>query len=185
MKSLIFFALVFFSLASQAQVEVGIAAGYRSNQIDTDLRNANTSSVGGMQFGPIFHFPITDLWGLRSGFLYTRRSAWIDNTASGTVDIQYAYFDVPVTAQLRFSDLAGVFGGFVVGFNQSKDVSCSRTQCAAADMRSVILPWQVGLNFRLISSLGGELFYEYVPGDLSANVQNMRSVGANLIYYFE
>lgn len=186
----IFAALFIFilSLAAQAQsrIEFGIAGGFRSMQVETDISSATTNSKTGYQVGPLAYLPLNDFWGLRTGFLYTQRFANLQNTNKGDVDIQYAYFDVPGTVMIRFADFAGAFAGPVLAFNQSKDVTCTKNaECAALDVKSIIVPWQLGLSFRFLSQLGAELYYEYVPGDLSTNVSNMKTVGGNLVFYFE
>ncbi len=188
----ILLSLIFLIATVQAKAEtrgdIGFGAlfGLRSNQADTDIRNATVNSRMGYQFGVLALFPIVKAIEVRSGFMYTQRYSEIANTASGTVTVDYSYFDVPMTLMYRFSEAAGVFAGPVIAFNQSKEVTCSRnTNCAALDVKSVVMPLQIGLNFKFLPQMGGEVFFEYTSGDLSTNVANMRSVGANLIYYFE
>ncbi len=185
MKFLFVLFLSLFSLSASAQIEFGVTAGFRSGEIETDIQYATTSGRTGIHAGVLAYLPIHDNWGLRSGFLYTRRPAMIDNTLSGQVDIQYAYFDVPATVLIKFADYAGAFAGPVIAFNQSREVSCSLTNCSAQDVQAVVMPWQLGLNFRFLPSVGAEMFYEYLPGELSASVSNMRTVGASVIFYLE
>lgn len=183
----VFFAFVFLMLSqAQAQIGFGVAAGVRSNQAETDIHGAETSSRSGLQFGVLAQFPIVNSFEVRSGFFYTQRYSEIEKTASGNVSVDYTYFDIPLTPSFRLSDAAAIFAGPVFAFNESKEVSCTnRATCAALDVKSVIVPWQAGVNFRFFSQAGGELFAEYAPGDLSTNVSDMKSVGANFIFYFE
>jgi hypothetical protein len=183
-----FLTAVLFLAAAQAQAQIGFGAliGMRSNQAETDIRNATVNSRTGTHFGVLALFPVVKALEVRTGFIYTQRYSEITNTASGVVSIDYSYFDVPMTLMYRFSEAAGVFGGPVIAFNQSKEVSCSKnTSCAALEVKSVVMPLQVGLNFKFAPQMGGEAFFEYTSGDLSTNVANMRSVGGNFVYYFE
>lgn len=171
---------------AQRDIQFGGLLGFRSGQTDTDVRGASTSSRSGWQFGVQTLFPIAPPIEVRSGFAYTQRFTEIKNTAQGTVTVDYSYFDVPLTVAYRFNEAASVFGGPVIAFNQSKEVSCTAAaNCAASDVKSVIMPLQLGISFKFLPQMGGELYYEYISGDLSNNVQNMRTVGANLIFYFE
>lgn len=186
-----FFVLLFCTVVSasafaEADIQFGGLLGFRSSSTDTDIRGASTASRSGFQFGVQALLPITNKFEVRTGAIYSQRYAEIKNTAQGTVTIDYAYFDVPMTVGLRFNEAAAVFAGPVISFNFSKDVTCSlQTNCAAADVKSVIMPLQLGVSFKLLPQAGAELYYEYISGDLSANVQNMKTVGANFIYYFE
>ena len=173
-------------LAAQADNEVGLSGGWRSGQATTDLPRANIGSKAGYQLGAVAWLQIFGPWSLRTGFLYTQRPATLTNTLSGDVDIQYSYFDVPATAYVKFSDNLGIFAGPILSFNQSKDVSCSqKPDCAAMDVKGLLIPFEFGLDFKFASQIGGEVYFEYVPGSLSVNVAEMKSVGANLIFLFE
>lgn len=186
MKIIFLFSLIFSSLAAQAQIQFGLAAGFRSGQAETNIQGATIPSETGMQFGAISYFPIQAPFGVRSGFLYTQRYSTIERTLSGTVDVDFAYFDVPLQGRMQFSDFGGVFAGPVLAFNQSKEVTCSnRANCAALDVRSFLLPLQLGLDFRFLPQVGGELYFEYVAGDLATSVSNMKTVGANVLFFFE
>jgi len=186
MKRFLSLLLILLGAHAQAQIGFGVAAGFRSNQAETDINRAQVNSRTGTQFGVLGFFPIAKTFEVRSGFFYTQRYSEITNTASGIVSIDYSYFDVPLTVLMRLSEAAGIFAGPVFAFNQSKEVSCTnRASCAALDVKSVILPWQAGVGFKFLPQAGGELFFEYTPGDLSTNVSDMKTVGANFIFYFE
>jgi hypothetical protein len=183
---LTFLAAIFVSFAAQAQSEFGLSAGIRSGQAETDLQGATLTGKTGFQVGALTWLPIYRGWSIRTGFLYSQRPSMLSNTASGDVDIAYSYFDVPVTPFYRFSDFAGIFGGPVLAFNQSKEVTCSsKTNCAAPDVKSFLVPLEIGLDFRFAPLMGGEVYFEYVSGSLSANVFDMKTVGANFLFFFE
>lgn len=171
---------------AEADFQFGGLLGFRSSQTDTDIRGASTVSRSSFQFGVQGLFPIVNQIEVRSGVVYTQRYTEIKNTAQGTVTVDYSYFDVPMTVAFRFSEAASVFAGPVISFNQAKEVTCSaQSNCSATDVKSVIMPLQAGVSFKFLPQVGAELYYEYISGDLSTNVQNMKTVGANFIYYFE
>jgi hypothetical protein len=186
MKILLFALIGLFLSPAYSQIQFGGLLGYRSNQAETDIKSAHVNARGGIQFGIEGLVPLGNSFEIRSGFTYAQRYSEIQNTAQGTVSVDYAYIDVPATLMYRFVPAVGIFAGPVLGFNQSKNVNCSlAATCAAVDVQSVIIPWQLGLNFRFLSQMGAEIFYEYVPGDLSTNISDMKSVGGNLLIYFE
>jgi hypothetical protein len=187
MKVLLSALILFFSLSVGAQIEFGVLGGVRSNQADTDIKRASISSRNSYQFGLLGFLPIwNEFAGLRTGGLISPRYVTINNTDSGAVEINYVYIDVPATLMFKFTEYAGIFAGPVLSFNYSKEVSCSlRADCAATDVKSVVAPWILGLHFKFLPQIGAELYYEIVPGDLSANVSQMTAVGANFIFFIE
>lgn len=186
MKAIFFVLATLFLAQAQAQIGFGALAGVHSGQADTDIAGAKMNSKTGFHFGVLALVPIVSNFEMRSGFIYNQRYAEIQNTAAGNVSLDFSYFDVPLTPMFRLSEAAGIFAGPVVAFNQSKEVTCTnRANCAALDVKSVVLPLQLGVNFKFMSQAGGELYAEYVAGDLSTNVSDMKTVGANFIFYFE
>ncbi len=170
----------------QTTSEFGLTAGIHSGQAETDLPRATISSKLGFQVGALAWLSIYHSWSLRTGFLYSQRPGALSNTSSGDVNIEYAYFDVPLTASLRFSDFASLFAGPLLAFNQSKDVICSaKPNCTAIDVNAFLVPIQMGLDFKFAPQVGAEIYVEVINGDLSANVSNMKTVGANLLFFFE
>lgn len=174
-------------LTAEARDEIGFSAalGLRSNEAETDVGSATVTSQVGLQAGILAYLPVSS-WVLRTGALYTQRSINLGPVQEGDVEVRYSYFDIPLTPVIRLSDYAGFFGGPLIAFNQSRDVSCSKvSNCSAFDVRSIIVPLQLGFQFRFLDQVGAEIFYEYVPGELSTNVSNMRTFGGNLTFYFE
>lgn len=177
---------VLISVPSFADHEFALLAGFRSGSTETDLRNASTETKTGFAAGGIFNLGLMDPWVLRTGFIISGRPASLGPTVQGKVDLNFYYVDVPATVMLRFSEAAGVFAGPVIAFNQSKETTCSiATNCGAQNVKSVIVPWQMGLQFKLMPQLGGEVFYEYIPGSLADNVAEMKTVGINALIFFE
>ncbi len=185
---LLFFVICSFLSAQSLAQNVNFAGvlGFRSMQMETDIAGASVNSKTGFQAGILLNVPLQSFLEVRSGVLYVQRHGEITNTAKGTVDINYAYFDVPAQLALRFNEAASVFGGTRFAFNQSKEVECSaNASCEASSVKSVLFPIELGVEFRFLPQMGAELYYEYIPGELSANVQNMKTIGINLTFQFE
>ena len=189
MKLFIILFYLIYSISALASSEIKVAGllGLRSSQTDTDIRGATTSTRTSFQFGALALFPIVSNIEIRSGFIYSQRYTEIKNVPQqGVVTVDYSYFDVPLTLGYRFGDAALAFAGPVVAFNQSREVDCSlQVGCSAINVESVLLPLQIGINFKFLPQAGAEVYYEYISGSLSSNVENMRTVGANFIFYFE
>ncbi len=159
--------------------------GVRSNSADTNVTKASVQNQTSWMAGVLGVLPLKYSLAARGGFIYNQRYVDISPTVQGTVSIQYSYFDVPLTVGYQFSDLAMIFAGPVLAFNQSKDVSCTHsTTCAALDVKSMIIPWQLGVHFLFLPDMGAEISYEYVPGDLSQSVANMRTLAIGAFYTF-
>jgi hypothetical protein len=185
MKSLLVILILSFQFQAQAVSLAGVL-GMRSSDADTDLANATIKNRTGMQAGVLGWTNFQGRIGGRSGFVYTQRYATLGPTQSGTVNFEYSYFDVPLTGTVQIGSWAWIFAGPVLSFNQSKDVTCSAVAtCSPFDVKSFIVPFQMGLDFKFAPQFGGEIFYEYVSGELSKNLSNMSSVGANILVYFE
>lgn len=175
-----------FNLSASADNEFALLGGLRSSSADTSLNNASVSSRTSYQAGALVNLELLSPWALRTGLLITGRQLSVGPTNQGTVNLNFMYADVPVLALYRFTDLAGIFAGAVVGFNQGKEMTCSGSgSCGAQGVDAVVFPWQIGVNFRFASQMGADLYYEYLPGSIDKNVSNVKTVGANLIVYFE
>ena len=174
------------AMAKQAPLQLSATFGFRSNSGDTNIQNASVTSKTSVHAGLLGILPLKYGWGARSGFMYTQRYVDIGPTLQGTVSIEFAYIDVPLTAVYRFSDAASVFAGPVIAINQSKDVNCTqKLTCTALDTKSVVVPWQAGAHFLFASDIGAEIFYEYTPGDLATSVSDVKSIGLTGFYTFE
>lgn len=159
--------------------------GVRSNSADTNVTKASVQTQTSWMAGVLGVLPLKYSFAARGGFIYNQRYVEISPTAQGTVSIQFSYFDVPLTMGYQFSDLAMVFAGPVLAFNQAKDVSCTQSStCAALDVKSMLIPWQFGVHFLFLPDMGAEISYEYVAGDLSQSVANMRSLAIGGFYTF-
>lgn len=182
----VFASLFSLAVVSTARAEIATVLGARSNTISTDLAGASTNSRLGYIAGVLGWLPVRNAFGIRSGFLYNQRFAGLGPTLQGDIDINYSYFDIPLTATYQFSTTTWAFAGPVLAFNQSRDVACTKNSgCSASDVKSFLLPWQIGADFKLTPYIGAEFFYEFLAGNLSANVSDMRAVGASLLIYID
>lgn len=186
MKYLIFCLLVL-GLASKGLAnETAILGGLRSSSAETDIRGAAVSSDPDFQAGLLANLELNKTWMLRTGVILTQRQLTLKPTSAGTVDLNFVYVDFPFTALYRFSNLGGVFAGPVFAFNQSKDTSCTnKLNCGSQSVDAISFPLQLGVSFRFADQLGAEFYYEYLAGNLEKNVSNVKTVGANLLFYFE
>ena len=181
----IFSFLFLVAVSAKAETDFAGILGIRMNSANTDVTGATVTAQSGVMAGVLAWFPVHDRFGLRSGAVFNQRFIRLSPTVQGTVDILYSYWDLPLTATFQFSSGFFLYGGPVLAFNQSKEVKCSLlSTCGALDVKSVVVPWQVGLDFRMIPQLGGEFFVEMIPGELSRNVSDMKSLGLSLVYYF-
>ncbi len=159
--------------------------GVRYNSASTDVPRASTTSKLGIIAGFLGWIPLRSSFGIRTGAVYNQRFVGIGPTQQGDIDIQYTYLDIPLTATFQINSIWSIFGGPVLAFNQSKEVTCSTSStCAAAEVSSFVLPWQAGVDFKMTSQLGGEFFVEGIFGELSRNVSNMKSLGLSLVIFF-
>lgn len=168
-----------------ADPEFGITAGFRSNNADTDSSGYKVTGKTGLNFGALALIPIKDAIGFRTAFTYSQRGLDLDSSGN-KVEVKLAYLDIPLTLYYKFSDFAGLFAGPVISLVQSKE--CSQTgssTCSLTSVQSSIVPISFGVTFKFAPQMGGELVYEQYSGKLSDEVNNLRSVGANFVFYFE
>lgn len=183
--SLMLSTMTLVSVAHAADIALILAGGVRSNSATTDLPNASVTNRTSFSGGLLGIAPINGHFVLRSGFLITQRYVDLGPTTQGTVDINFAYVDVPLTPMILLTNEAGVFAGPVIAMNVIKDCTASLTTCGATNVKSVIVPWTVGVQARFFGQFGGEIFYEKVFGDAADNVSNFTTVGGNILFYFD
>lgn len=184
----VLFAFGFFSstVFAAGDADYGLEVGIRSQSGDADGGTSSTTSQTAVQFGGVVHLPISGSWYIRTGMLYTQRPLQVKD-ASGVQDkISMNYLDVPVAVMYKFEDYAGVFGGVSLGLNLDK--SCDAPNCEVNDVKTPILPFIFGANFKFAPQLGATIYFESY-GDTLATVppytmKNYRAVGANLMITF-
>lgn len=182
----IFVLMMVFAVSFTANAEFAAVLGARSNTASTNITGASTSSRLGYMAGVLGWLPLRKSFGVRTGFLYNQRFVSLGPTLQGDIDVNFSYFDIPLTGTYQFNTQTWAFVGPVLAFNQSRDVTCSRnSSCSAADSKSFILPWQLGVDFKFAPQFGAEIFYEFMSGDLAAGVSDMRAIGASALIFFE
>ncbi len=175
------------NVAQASDLDFAVLVGTKNNSATTDITGATVTSKFGIMVGVLGLLPLTrNGFGIRSGGIYNQRYVTMGPSNQGDIEIQYTYFDIPMTPMLQIDRLITLFAGPVLAFNQSKDVSCSKAPtCAAADVKSFLMPIQIGADFRFAPQFGGEVFFESISGDISKNVANMTSVGFAGLIFFE
>ncbi|MFN7453559.1 MAG: outer membrane beta-barrel protein [Pseudobdellovibrionaceae bacterium] len=182
MKQLIISLVVALAAQVASAQDFGLTAGFRST--NADIEGATVSSGTGFQFGGLAWIPMTDVLYVRAGFHYTQKY-FESKVGSTTVEYKPTYLDIPLTLMYRFSDFGGAFIGPVLSLNQSKDCSTNSGACSFTGVKSSLIPLQFGLSFKFAPQLGGELVYEMASGKIADNVENLRSLGANFVVWFE
>lgn len=176
--------LVIAAVKAEAQ-EFGLTLGFRSTNVDTTVAGASISGETGLQGGALAWIPITEQIYFRGGFLFTQKY-FSTTLGSSTTEVQFSYLDLPATVMWRFNDFGGVFFGPVLSINQSKSCSNSTvSNCTVTGTKSNLLPIQFGASFKFAPQLGGELVYEFDSGKIAQDYENMRSIGANFVVWFE
>lgn len=173
------------TISARAEIQVAGNLGVRLNSASTDVGGASVTSKAGIIAGFLGWLPLRHGFGVRSGALYNQRFVGLGPTNQGDIDVQYTYLDIPLTATYQINSGWSIFGGPVLAFNQSRDVTCSTSStCAAAEVNSFVLPWQAGVDFKMTSQLGGEFFVEGILGEVSKNISDMKSLGLSLVIFF-
>lgn len=182
MKALFSLSMVLLMSFAASANDFAAAVGFRSNSADAVNAGVTTSSKTGFGAGVIGFFDMSEKVQIRSGFLYSPRDITIK---SGTTeyDMNAAYIDIPVTAMYRFADYGGAFAGPVLGLLASKN--CKIPGCTD-NPSGTVLGLQFGVSFKFAPQLGAEFYYETIPSEYwSKHLENMRTVGANLLFTFE
>ena len=166
--------------------DFGLVVGVRSNSADTPSSGVTVSAKTGLGVGAMGYFDFAPKWEMRTGFVYNQRNFTL--TASGIdIDLNLSYVDIPVTANYKFADYAGVFAGPVLALLVSKDCKVSGGTCtltSSPDSMSVGL--QFGATFKFAPQVGGEFYYQTIPSEFwKSTLQNARTVGASLLITFE
>lgn len=178
--------IVFFLISTSQAQEFALTAGLRNNNAETDLASATVEAKTSFYLGALAFFPMISPFAFRTGLIYSQRYADIVFTNGSFDEIRFSYLDIPLTLMARFNEYVGVFAGPILAINQSKE--CSRSVggvCNALDVKSSIMPITLGASFKFAPQMGGEFFYEFYSGDMARGISNMKSLGANFVFYFE
>ena len=182
----ILFLGIGFSSVGQAQ-EFGLAVGFKAHNANAEQASQSVTGQSGFTFGGMGTIPMSDMFTLRTGFLYTQRNLQLKvNSTSVTSDYKFTYLDIPVTGVFQFSDYAGFFIGPVLSMNLSKDISqSSGSPVNATGVASPLIPISFGVTFKFAPQMGGDFTYEFASSKVADGIKDYNSIGANLIIYFE
>jgi hypothetical protein len=183
MKALLSVVVIFLMGSSAfAYNDFGVVLGYRSNSADAVNSTDSVSSEGSWAAGVEGFFDVAPQFAIRTGFLYETRKYSFTPSGGTSGDMTLSYIDIPITAEYKFADYAGVFAGPVLGLLASKDKSGSWT----SNPSSSTLGLQLGVTFKFAPQLGGEVFYEMIPSKFAPDyLENAKTVGVNLLVTFE
>lgn len=180
MNFLKIFAIVTLVSFYSSAIGFGVEGGFRQQSGDV-LAGMNTSSQVGYTLGAVGFFDMTETFALRSGVMYTQRplKVSVDATqASSTVTM--TYFDVPLNLMLKFEDWMGAYAGIAISVNLDKS-SSDTTVVKLTNVKSLVVPFQMGVTFKFMPELGLNLYFEQF-GDVADGLKSYRSVGANLLF---
>ena len=160
--------------------------GLRSNTAESSTTGESVGSKTSFGAGVLGFFDIAADLQVRSGFIYNQRHY---TAKTGTIDAEFnlAYADIPVTLMYKFADYGGAFVGPVIGLLAAKECKLSTGSCSfTKSPESLIIPIQLGVNFKFAPQFGGELYYEMISSALWENgIKNSKTVGANFLITFE
>jgi hypothetical protein len=77
----------------------------------------------------------------------------------------------------KFEDFAGVYVGPSLAIKLGDESSAG----ALTSVKSIVIPITFGAQFKFASSMGANIFFETVLGDLATGISNSRAVGVNLL----
>ncbi|MFN7903916.1 MAG: outer membrane beta-barrel protein [Pseudobdellovibrionaceae bacterium] len=163
---------------------IAIEGGFRQQNGEVDNAKGISPQTG-FQFGGTAAFEISGKLYFRTGVLYTQRPLKATNKATDTeLEFKMNYFDVPVTALYKINDFAGIYGGLIVATNLEKTWKLGGSSIDAQDVKSPILPFVMGTQFKFHPDMGINLFYE-MAGEIAKGLSNYQAVGASLMFTFE
>lgn len=175
--------------SSMSANNFGIEAGMRSQSGEINNSTISVSSKNGFQFGATGEFYSQGPWRLRSGLLYTQRpiAVSVKDPGTGSGDVMFTYFDIPVQAMYRFEDYGAFFFGPVVSLLLDKKYNAGGNLSSATvtGAKSTVFPIQLGATFKFAPQMGATIYYESLSGDLADQISNFRAAGVNLLVTFD
>lgn len=189
-KKLLTAATVIFTMASMAHAEIAysmpaLELGFKLNTIDADGALSNKQSQA-FQGGGSIVFDFGDSgFGLKTGLMYSERTFKNEISALNTIEGQITYFDVPLQIMFKFEDYAGIFLG--PSFSTKLGDECKQTTgaCNLTKVKSSVIPFTFGAQFKVASNFGLSLFFETISGEVAQGLESSRGVGANLLFVFD
>ena len=158
----------------------GLEGGFRWSSADLKNSTSNKQTLG-FQIGGSGVFDIATNFAIKSGLFYTERAFKNSFGAMTEVTGKITYFDIPLLLMFKFEDSAGVYVGPAMSFKMSDEVS----QGTLKNIKSSVVPILVGGQFKFAPNMGVNIYFESVAGALADDLENSRSVGANLLVTFD
>ena len=153
-----------------------IEVGFKSNSADI-IGAVSTKQENGFQLGASAVFDLATNFGLKSGLFYTERPFSAELPGSIIVKGKISYFEVPALLMFKFEDYAGVYVGPSLGIKMGDE----RTPGSLTNVKGIVMPITFGAQFKFMPSIGVNMFFETISGDIANGVSNTRAVGANLL----
>ena len=184
MKSILAISVLLISTFAMAQKSPtaavysmpAIEVGFKSNTATLPYSTAN-NQVTAFQLGVSGVYNLFESFGIRSGLFYSERPFSADYSGSTTKG-KLTYFDVPVQLMFKFEEYAGVYAGPSLSIKMSDEVSPG----SLTGIKSTVMPFTFGAQFKFLPNMGLNVFFETVSGELATNVESSRAVGVNLLF---
>lgn len=174
---LVFSNLAFAAMSPTAAEYSMVAAevGFKSNSV-TATGSTSDNQVTGFQLGVSGVYNFTEKFGLKSGLFYAERPFSSDFGAS-EVKGKVTYFEVPAFLMLKFEEYAGVYVGPSLAVKLGDELKPG----SLTGVKSIVVPLTFGAQFKFLPSIGANVFFETIGGEMATGVENSRAVGVNLM----
>ena len=190
MKQLFSILCLLFVFSNEASAQgvppaiIALEGGFRQQNGDVDNAKGISPQTA-FQFGGSAAFELNGPLFFRTGLFYTQRPLKATNKATdGELEFRMNYFDVPATLLYKINDFAGVYGGVIIATNLEKTWKLAGNSIDAQDVKSPMLPFVMGAQFKFHPEMGVNLYYE-MAGDVAKGLSDYKAVGANLMFTFE
>ncbi len=179
------------SSAASAQ-EYGALLGVQQTTADISVTGGSGSIDGklGYKLGLAVDFELMEGSSFRTGLLWNTRKMDVKKTGlTGSAEATYSYFDIPALYQHKITDMISLFGGLIVAFNLSDDISAPASwPDSELDPESLIPLLNVGINLMFDDQIGFDFYYERglgkIASDDTTEVKDFSTFGANFLYWF-
>jgi hypothetical protein len=149
-----------------------------------DGSTGTVSSGLGYDLGLTASFELVPSVRFRTGLLYDLRPfEYKANGGGGTVDVNFAYIDIPVNFQYNFTPMIGLYGGMIVGVKASDSANVPNGVNDSPNAKSLYPLGNVGVNFTFNDLLGFDLYYEAGFGTFADDFKNYSTFGLHFIYW--
>lgn len=170
---------LFVSVPGLAQ-EFGATGGFHYSTATAKAGGVDEEGEIGYKLGLVARFEMVNQLNFRSGVLYSFRP--FDFKSGGTTySHEFAYIDVPALVELKLNDMAGIFGGVVIGINADDKISGGAT---AEGLNDIIALLNAGVSLIFNDLYGFDIYAERGLGDVYDGAEDITSFGANFVFWF-